>query len=61
MDLKKPLKFGSESVLYAIVTIALQYSLAGGQGMVSRNTVIASLSHSTLKSKSGQKLLDNII
>ena len=38
VDLKKPLKFGSESVLYAIVTVALQYSLAGGQGMVSSNT-----------------------
>jgi len=42
MDLKKHLKFGSESVLYAVVTIALQYSLAGGQGMVSSNTIIAS-------------------
>jgi len=34
-------------VLYAIVTIALQYSLAGGQGMVSSNTITASLSHNT--------------
>jgi len=51
-------KFGSESVLYAIVIIALQYSLAGGQGMVSSNTVIASFSHNTPKSMSGQKLLD---
>jgi len=58
VDLKKPLKFGSESVLYAIVTTALQYSLAGGQGMVSSNTIIASLSHNTPKSMFGQKLLD---
>ena len=59
-DLKKPLKFGSESVLYAIVTIALQYSLAGGQGlrMVSSNTITASLSHDTSKSMLGQKHLD---
>jgi len=47
VDLKKPLKFGSESVLYTIATIALQYSLAGGQGMVSSNTIISSLSHNT--------------
>jgi len=60
VDLKKPLKFGSESVLYAIhvVTIALQYSLAGGQGMVSNNTIVASLSHSTPKPMFAQKLLD---
>jgi len=55
---KDTLKFGSESVLYTIVTIALQYSLAGGQGMVSSNTIIASLSHNTPKSMLGQKLLD---
>jgi len=56
--LKKPLKFGSESVLYAIVTIALQYSLAGGQGVVSNNTIVASLSHNTPKPMFAQKLLD---
>jgi len=58
VDLKKPLKFWSKSVFSTVVTIALQYSLAGGQGMVSSNTVIASLSHDTPKSMFGQKLLD---
>jgi len=38
-------------------TIPLQYSLAGGQGVVSSNTIIASLSHNTPKSMLGQKLL----
>ena len=37
--------------------IALQYSLAGGQGMVSSNTIIASVSHNTAKSMFGQKCL----
>ena len=55
---QKPLKLGSESVCYAIVTSALQYSLAGEQGMVSSNTIIASLSHDTPKSMFGQKRLD---
>ena len=56
---KELLKFGSESVLHTIVTIALQYSLAGGQCMVSSNTITASLSHNTPKSMFGQKLLSS--
>jgi len=56
VDLERPLKFGSEGVLYTKATIALQYSLAGGQGMVSSNTIIASLSHDTPKTMFGQKL-----
>jgi len=54
-----PLKFGSESVLYAIVTIALQYSLAGGQGTVSSKTctIIASLAITHPNQCFGQKLL----
>jgi len=41
---------GPITVLYTRVTIALQHSLAGGQGMISSNTMIASLSHNTPKS-----------
>jgi len=33
---------------------SIQYSLAGEQGMVSSNTIIASLSHNTPKSVFGQ-------
>jgi len=60
VDLKKPLKFESESGLYAIVTIALQYSLAGGQGMVSIQQLnySASLSHTTPKSMFRLNLLE---
>ena len=51
VDIKKRSKFGAESILYAGVTLALQYTQAGegtgGQGMVSSNLIVVSLCYNS--------------